>query len=299
MDARRIVLAPDRAARHNGGLAVPVVRSLFRAVGAVAPAAAARLAERLWFTPPRPRISAEARAFLATGEPMHAIVDGRRVAAWSWGAGPSVLLMHGWGGFAAQMQAFVEPLVRAGLRAVAFDALSHGASQSGAHGARQATFFEFRDVLLELSRRVEPVAGVIAHSGGCTSVGTAIRAGWRVPAAVFIAPMASPLTYQRVFQQALGLSDDVLQRFHENVEARLSFRWEDLEMPLVPNVASTPPVLVIHDRDDRETPWREGAAIAEAWPDAQLMTTRELGHRRVLRDASVVDAAVKFVAAGS
>jgi pimeloyl-ACP methyl ester carboxylesterase len=208
-----------------------------------------------------------------------------------------VILMHGWGGFGAQMQAFVEPLVRGGFRAITFDALSHGGSDAGADGARQSNFFEFRDVLLELSRRVEPLAGVIAHSGGCTAVGTALRAGWRVPAAVFIAPMASPLMYQRVFQQALGLSDDVLRRFHANVEERLSFRWEDLEMPLIPKTVATPPVLVIHDRDDRETSWREGATIAEAWPDARLVTTRELGHRRLLRDVSVVEEVVGFVAA--
>ncbi|MGZ5446135.1 MAG: alpha/beta hydrolase [Thermoanaerobaculia bacterium] len=48
--------------------------------------------------------------------------------AWSWGEGPAVLLVHGWGGHAAQFQSFVEPLVRAGFRAIAFDAPSHGSS---------------------------------------------------------------------------------------------------------------------------------------------------------------------------
>ena len=47
---------------------------------------------------------------------------------WSWGAGPTVLLVHGWNGRATQLGAFVEPLVARGYRVVAFDALGHGHS---------------------------------------------------------------------------------------------------------------------------------------------------------------------------
>jgi hypothetical protein len=42
-------------------------------------------------------------------------------------------------------------------------------------------------------------------------------------------------------------------------------------------------ILVVHDRDDDDTYWTEGAALAEAWPGAQLLTTTGLGHRRILR----------------
>jgi len=55
------------------------------------------------------------------------------------------------------------------------------------------------------------------------------------------------------------------------------------------------PLLVIHDRDDPTVPWADGAAIATAWPGAELVTTTGLGHRDLLRDASVVARAVAFV----
>ena len=35
-------------------------------------------------------------------------------------------------------------------------------------------------------------------------------------------------------------------------------------------------MLVIHDRGDCRVPWREGKAIAEAWPGASLITTHGL-----------------------
>jgi len=287
MNARELVLQPIPAGPN-------VLRTAFRALCAIAPALASRIAFRLWFTPSRPRVSEAARAFLATGETLDLTVNGRRVAAWTWGRGPAIVLMHGWGGHAAQMQSFVAPLTGAGYRVIAFDAPAHGQSGASRFGARQSTFFDFGDVLAELSRRFD-VAGLVSHSGGCTAASLAMRAGWRVPAAVFIAPMASPLGMRRMFEQALGMTEAVARRFAEDVERRLGARWEEFEVPPLPQQIETPPLLVIHDREDRETSWSEGAEIAAAWPRAELVTTTGLGHRRLLRDPEVVAAAVRFL----
>jgi pimeloyl-ACP methyl ester carboxylesterase len=291
IDARQAVLAPSGV---PAGGALSLARLAFRTLSAVSPSLAARAAKRIWFTPPRPPLSPAAKAFLATGRRGNVFVNSRNVATWSWGEGLSVLLVHGWGGTAAQMAPFVEPLVAAGFRVVAFDAPAHGASGPSRFGKRQTTFFDFADAITTISRCIEPVA-VIAHSGGCTSAAWAIRGGFRIPAAVFLAPMASPLRYKTMFQQALGISDEAMRRFSERTEKLLSFRWEELEMTGVPKVAETPRVLVVHDRDDRETSWREGASIAETWPNATLRTTEGLGHRRVLKDVATIEAVVEFV----
>jgi pimeloyl-ACP methyl ester carboxylesterase len=184
---------------------------------------------------------------------------------------------------------------------VAFDAPSHGASGPSRHGRRQSTFFDFAEAMVELGKKFAPVAGVIAHSGGGTAVAWAVRNGWlrtlsNIPGAVFIAPMGSPSAYQRVFADALSIPDPVLERFKINVERRLGFTWPELEIADVSRVADTPPLFIVHDRDDRETSWREGAEIAAAWPDARLITTNGLGHRRVLRDADVAREVVEFFA---
>jgi pimeloyl-ACP methyl ester carboxylesterase len=295
MDARRAVLAPK--ARSAADAVLPLLRFGFRTLSAVSAGLAARAAERVWFTPPRPRLSSASAAFLGTGTRADIrLEDGRRVAVWSWGEGPAVLFVHGWGGLGAQFEGFVAPLVRAGYRAVTFDAPSHGASGPSRHGRRQSTFFEFSDALVELSRAFAPVAGVIAHSGGGTSVAWALRNGWSVPAAVFIAPMGSPIAYQRVLADALSISDAVLERFKANVERRLQFRWQDLEVADVPRLVATPPLLLVHDRDDRETSWRESQGIVAAWPDSTMRTTTGLGHNRILRDPGVISEAVEFLA---
>jgi hypothetical protein len=58
------------------------------------------------------------------------------------------------------------------------------------------------------------------------------------------------------------------------------------------------PLLVVHDRDDDQIGWSDGVAVAEAWPGAELLATRGLGHHRVLKDGEVVARASAFVAGG-
>lgn len=265
----------------------------------MAPGRAAKLAERFWFAIPRPRISEESQRFLATGEPFEVSVDGSPVACWRWGSGAPVVLVHGWGGYGAQLQDFVEPLTRAGLQAIAFDAPSHGMSGPSRRGPGQATLFDFSDALLAVSRQSSEIAGVIAHSGGCAAAAWALSKSpeLRVRRMVFIAPFGSAARYMGIFQRMLGLSDGAMRRFRANTEREFHFSWDDFEVPAIATRVKTPPVLVIHDKEDRETSWQDGADIASKWPQATLQTTVGLGHNRILRDPTVVESVVRFLSA--
>jgi pimeloyl-ACP methyl ester carboxylesterase len=53
--------------------------------------------------------------------------------------------------------------------------------------------------------------------------------------------------------------------------------------------------LIVHDLADREVPWAEGERYARHWPDARLLTTTGLGHHRVVDDAGVIDAGLRFL----
>jgi pimeloyl-ACP methyl ester carboxylesterase len=296
IDARKVVLAPDAGPPTPTGMAISGMRLGFRALSVIAPEAAARLAAQLWFRPPRPKVHPAARDFMSTGKRETILVHGRPVATWTWGSGPTVLLVHGWGGYGGQMQPFVEPLVRDGYQAVIFDAPAHGESGPSQLGSRRTTLFDFAYVIDAFGRERGELAGIVAHSGGSTAVAwSLLTAEWKLRSAVFIAPMASPIAYKKIFHDALGLDDDVLRRFTDYTSQQFGFRWEDLEVPEMAARAKTPPLLVVHDRDDVETSWQEGKAIADAWPQSLLHTTEGLGHRRVLRDPAVVKAVTSFV----
>src|SRR5688572_13678689 len=115
----------------------PWLRLAGAGLSSVTPAHAARLAARLFLTPPRPKRPTHEAAVLSAAREDAVEVGGRRVRTWTWGDGPTVLLVHGWGGRGSQLAAFVEPLLAHGLSVTAFDAPAHGDSDG-----RQATLPE-------------------------------------------------------------------------------------------------------------------------------------------------------------
>jgi pimeloyl-ACP methyl ester carboxylesterase len=71
--------------------------------------------------------------------------------------------------------------------------------------------------------------------------------------------------------------------------------WKDFDV-LASARTMTTPLLVFHDREDRDVAWSDGAAIAAAWPGAELVSTVGLGHRRIVQDPTVVAQAITFLA---
>ncbi|HEU0108326.1 MAG TPA: alpha/beta fold hydrolase [Vicinamibacteria bacterium] len=266
-----------------------VTRAALAVAAAVSPAMAARWAEALFFTPPRP---GKARAALPAGA-TRVDVQSRygRLAVWSWGSGAAVYLVHGWGGRAEQLGAFVAPLVSRGFRVIAVDGPGHGASTG-----RRSSGVEIARALADVVAQLGAARAVIAHSLGAAAATFAVREGLRVERLVFIGAPADPLTWVERFGRRLGLSRAVMAEMRRLSEKRIQAHWEDL--PLVPlrSLSASPPLLVVHDRDDREVPFTDGAAIAAAWPGARFLETSGLGHRRVLRDPAVVASIAGFVA---
>ncbi len=290
MDASRVVVSSQK--KPEAG-APPLARAI-GAVGAVSPFAAAWLAERLWFTPPRPTVPTQARAALAKGRPMLLDLDGRRVTARRFGTRePAVVLMHGWGGHSGQLVPFVAPLLEAGLQVVTFDALGHGRSPSSRAGVRLSTFFDFAAGMRAIAEQVGPLRAVVAHSGGAVATGIALRQGLEVERLVMLAPMTRPGHYARLFSAALGLSEQVDALWQARAHRRLGSAWADFD--LTQWAGARPPTLIVHDRDDREVPFADGEALAQAWPETELMPVTALGHRRLLRDATVLQRTTEFL----
>ena len=274
-------------------LQLQATRIAMRALERTAPRLGAALAERLFFTPPRTTLTPSVRETLATGRPFRVCVDEGRVSGWAWGSGPVIALVHGWGGRGGRLAApFVEPLVASGFSVVAFDAPGHGASDG-----RLSSMPQFARALGAVAAEVGSLYGIVAHSMGGSSSTLAMAGGVRVERAVFIAPAADPARFAQDFAKLLAVGPVALEGMRRRSEARLRFSWSDL---YVPRLAArlTAPLLVFHDRDDATVPYDEGAAIAAAWPGAELVTTTGLGHRDIVRDPDVVAQAVAFLRAG-
>jgi pimeloyl-ACP methyl ester carboxylesterase len=293
-------------------LAARSVRVAFWVLERCAPALGARWAERLWFTIPRaraprrgsrnpegvPRSIQPGGTGRDAGERFEVPVDGRPVVGRVWGEGEPVYLLHGWGGSAWQLGAFVAPLLRAGYRVVAFDAPSHGESAPGPGGPRGSNLLEFAAALRAVVDAFGPPGAVVSHSLGCSATAYALRDGLAAGRVVFLAPMADPRPYTHDFARRLGFGERVRVRMVERIERRVGVPMSHFDLPAMARQMMPPPLLVVHDRDDREIRWSGGRDVSRAWPAARLLLTSGLGHRRILRDPDVVAQVVEFVRSG-
>lgn len=261
----------------------------------LAPGLAGLWAERLFLTPPKPRYPSSEFFDLIDARQSYVLHRGRHIATWRWGSrdAPAVLLAHGWGGRATQMRSFVHHLTGAGFRVVAYDQPAHGLSDGRLSGLP-----DFADVLAEVARHQGGVRAVIAHSLGGPAAALAISLGLSIERAVLISPPSDLVGYSRRFARWFAIPERVRRSMQSAIEERFGVRWSELEMSRVTPRLRTA-ALVIHDRDDTQVPWKQGAALARHWPGARLLTTRGLGHGRILADDAVARAAVDFIAGRS
>jgi pimeloyl-ACP methyl ester carboxylesterase len=270
------------------------VRTAFAALERTAPTASARWAERLWFTVPSGRAARPPEG----GRPFDVRWRGCDVRGWTWGSGPPVYLVHGWGGHSGQLAGFVRPLVAAGFTVVAHDAPGHGASGPGRSGPRSSDIIEFAKSLDAVAAEHGPAHAVVGHSMGAMAAVLAMRHGWLgAERLVMIAPMVDVRDALPVFGARLGLGPRTLRRLVDRVEHRVAMPIDEFDVAAHASALQPTALLAVHDRDDRETPYTATEALVARWPDAELLTTHGLGHRRLLRDPEVVRTVASVLAA--
>lgn len=266
-----------------------IVRSSFWMLARVAPRLAARQAERVWFTIPRFPAGPDAPG----GAPFRL----GAVTGHTWGDGPPVYLLHGWGGNAAQLAGFVAPLVAAGFRVVAFDTPSHGRSGPGRFGPRSSSIPEFADALTAVAGRFGPAHAVVAHSMGTAATAVALCDGLPVGRVVLLAPVARPDTYAGQLRVAMGLTGRAYRHLIDRVEQRVGAPMRHFDVPALAAAVAMPPALIVHDTDDRVTPAADAREVVAAWAGARRHETTGLGHTRLLRDPAVIAEVTAFLTA--
>jgi pimeloyl-ACP methyl ester carboxylesterase len=216
--------------------------------------------------------------------------DAGTLTAWEWGEGPTVLLVHGWGGRAEQMMSFVPPLLTRGFHVLAIDLPAHGLS-SGDH----TNVVDVARVITQVVRKFQPVHGLIAHSVGASASGLALAKGLGIERAVLIAPAAELTPFARAFASQLGVPRRNIQRMLERLDHEIEGGLGATDLRRM-SPGSATRVLVVHDPEDRRVPFTHGQQLAEAWPGAELCVVRGVGHDGALRDPAIVEHVVTYVA---
>lgn len=254
-------------------------------------------AARLWFTPwavdTGERAERRHARWLEGAEVITVPFGRSSLAGFSAGAGPTILLVHGWGERAATMGALVKPLVDAGHRVVGVDLPAHGGSPG-----RRTNLIEEADAVRVIAAAVGPIDTVIAHSMGGAVATLALSGGMSAQRVVFVASALRLENAVEVFASSLRLSARAAKGLRRYIERRFGNSiWEELAVDRLAGEMKIP-ALVIHDADDTQIGLEDGRALAEAWPGARFVPTQGLGHVKILGDPEVVGTIREWLARG-
>lgn len=252
-------------------------------LGRIHPRLARRVLLRLWLTPwihpaaLRP-VTVDHDAFT----PWSVQVDGSHLRGFAGGEGPTVVLLHGWAGRAADWRHLAADLIDAGWRVVAPDLPAHGMT-----AGQRTNLFDLGRAVAEVLRAERPAA-IVTHSMGFPALMLALESDAPHPQRVVaLAPGRKMARAVEAFAARARLRPRITAELRRGLESRFGPAvWDILDVDRVlPSL--TVGGVVIHDRDDEEVPVGDARYIADMWPDASLVETSGLGHRKILRDAQV------------
>ena len=205
------------------------------------------------------------------------------------GKGPKVVLMHGWSGRGTQLFAFADELRKSNAEVVTFDMPAHGQSLGN-----KTNIVELVECIKEVHAKYGPFDHAIAHSMGSMALLRALRDGILMKSVAIIGSGDKIRNVFYRFSEQLQFSDKVTEQMIQAVEKKFgmnlesyssSMSLEHLEMPL----------LIVHDKDDKETPFVYSKDLHEIANNSELLLTSGLGHHRILRDSKTVQHIVKFI----
>lgn len=213
------------------------------------------------------------------------------LAAYEWGAnsGETIVLLHGWNGRGTQLGAFAKPFVEKGFRVIAIDGPAHGDSPG-----QEAHPGNFAQSLLLLQEEIGPFKAVISHSFGVGATALSVLRGLQTKKLVLIAGPAKTTVVVENFLKFLGLSEKANDYFRKLMAAKAGIAAEDLDFTRF-GPRMDIPLMVVHDEDDNEMRFVSAGMIHEAWPNSELLTTKGLGHRRILKDPEVIFRVSEFI----
>lgn len=249
----------DALKATDRSLKLAAIRSAVRVGAWLSPARTSDFVARRFFITAKPP-SQRTRFSINRPERVLSQTPDGEVVTYRWGdveREPTVVLVHGWNGWAQQMEPFVAPLRERGIAVLAFDHVAHGASA----GTQSSLVVMMRTVEQMLSAVPNPV-GAIGHSLGAAAVASVLSSSrHEVPAAVLIAPPNDPRPYLRGLARMLSAPESLMPRVQQAAEriAGVEFRKLVASSWSVRRIRA--PLLIVHDVDDQEVPIRTGTPI--------------------------------------
>ena len=273
--------------KHDRTILAATVYMLTKIAFYIAPAKMTRLMRVKGFSIKPFRLSAAQLELLQRAHSFYLEFNNNKIKVFEWGTGPVILLVHGWGGRALQLDAFISALVSKGFKVVAFDHKGHGESSS-----RFSSYPEFvRGTGLVAAHYADSLHGVIAHSIGSNSMFKVSEHFERKLKIAVVAPMENFLGVLEKKRKRMGVYENLFARVIRQIETESGLNLSDLTV-LDYEKINKHDVLLVHDKFDRVNKVSASHEIHRNLHDSTLMQTEMLGHSRILGNQEVVDRVV-------
>jgi alpha-beta hydrolase superfamily lysophospholipase len=205
--------------------------------------------------------------------------------AYQTGRGPTVVFVHGWGGYSAQFFPLMRGLARCGFSSLVFDHLGHGLSDSKP-ATLQQSIASTNHVLSQVSKSSDGLCAVVGHATGCISIANSRPALLKDVPLFLISPV---FNYKRFFLKRLvqlGLHADLVKKYANRFSQTYSSEYKKLE--LAGKLARYGDISVIaHAESDSESAVADSVAFCNRYPLTKLLVTRDTDHVRIINSESV------------
>ncbi len=258
----------------------------------IAPRVAHKIAWNLFFSPFRFKRPAREQEIFEQATITSITLNSKSVALFHWGkkSDPLVVVVHGWSGRATQFHAFIQPLLNQGYQVVGFDAPGHGQSEG-----KSTNIKEFYEVISHIKDNIGSIKIGIGHSFGGVSLLYSIKERLDLDTVIMI---SSPTIGEDIltnFREKINASIHTSYAIRKMVVQKFGLDFEEITACEIAKISPVKNLFIIHDKNDTEVPYNNAQALHKINAKAELLLTNGLGHTRILRDANVVDSALKFI----
>ncbi|WP_029033695.1 alpha/beta fold hydrolase [Salinimicrobium terrae] len=258
----------------------------------ISPFLASRFAAKLFLTPFRYKLPEREKKMDRESKQKKLILPHyqREIVVYQYGnSSKKILLAHGWSGRGTQLAVMAEELVKAGYSIVSFDAPAHGKA-----AGKTSMMPHFIEAIEILEKKYGPFEAVIGHSlGGMASL-KAVSDGLTVKKLVIIGTANSVTRITKEFAYNMKMNEKVAGKMKSYFDHKFGVDMDTLSGAVSAEGVKTP-TLVVHDEDDVDVRINSAYEIHEKLENSEILTTKGLGHRRILGNQDVINKIIKFL----
>lgn len=214
----------------------------------------------------------------------------KQIVVYSYGSGTrKALLVHGWSGRGTQLFKIAEELIKNDFTVTSFDAPAHGKSLG-----KNTIMVEFIASILEIQKVYGTFDIAIGHSLGGMALLNAVNTGLKIDKLITIGAGNKVINIFENFVKTLQMNPKQAVLLKNFFEKKYNRTLEELSSETNARNLKIP-VLVIHDQNDDEVGVACAIAINNVLENGNLLITNNLGHRKILGDATVIQKIIEFI----